>query len=35
MCIFQSEQLIKLINDQVSLKKRMATEFRSSKSIGV
>jgi len=33
MCIFQSEQVIKLRNAMVSLGKRMAIEFASSKSI--
>jgi len=36
MCIFQSKQVIKLWNAQISLgKKWMATEFARSQSIGL
>ena len=35
MCVFQSEQVITLGNVMVSLKKRMATEFARSQTIGL
>jgi len=35
MCIFQSEQVIKLRNAMVSLEKQIAIEFASSKSNGL